>query len=151
MASESMSVSTVALGGDADRELLAKIAELGKGRHYEAAEADAIPRIFTKEAMEASRSAIKEEPFLAIPAEGADFLSGVDFKSAPPLLGYVMTRARPASKVHLLTESGDPLLACARFGLGSSAASARASTDAGLPNGSPGRATANSGASFCAL
>ena len=122
MADSSMTISTVALGSDADRNLMSKIADLGKGRYYEATEADSIPRIFTKEAIEASHSAIKEEPFNPVKTSSADFLDGIDFRSAPPLFGYVMTRSRPAAKVQLLAESGDPLLASARFGLGNSAA-----------------------------
>ena len=122
MSDMSMTVSTVALGSDADRALMARIADLGRGRYYEAAEASTMPRIFSKEAIEASRSAIKEEPFNPVKTGSADFLDGLDFASAPPLMGYVMTRARPAAKVLLLTENGDPLLATGRFGLGSSAA-----------------------------
>jgi len=42
--------------------------------------------------------------------------------SAPFLLGYVMTRAKPTSEVILITEKGDPLLAWWRYGLGMSVA-----------------------------
>ena len=37
---------------------------------------------------------------------------------APFLLGYVMTRPKPTSEVILATESGEPLLAWWRYGLG---------------------------------
>lgn len=121
MSDLSMTVSTVALGS-ADRELLSRIADIGRGRYYETTDAASIPRIFAKETIEASRTAIKEEPFNAVKAASPDFLDGVDFTSAPPLLGYVMARARPGARTQLLAESGDPLLATARFGLGSSAA-----------------------------
>lgn len=121
MSDSGMTLSTVALGS-ADKELLNRMAELGKGRYYETNDAESIPRIFAKETVEASKSAIKEEPFSPVSAARADFLDGIDFDSAPPLLGYVMTRARPGAKTYLLAESGDPLLASARFGLGNSLA-----------------------------
>lgn len=114
-------VSTVALGG-ADRQLLKRLAEIGGGRYYEAANADAMPRIFAKETLEASRSAIREEPFLPIKMADAQFLHGIDFERAPFLLGYVMARVRPTARTLMLTESGDPLLAVGRYGLGRTAA-----------------------------
>ncbi|MFC1497867.1 VWA domain-containing protein [Verrucomicrobiota bacterium] len=122
MASEGSTISTIALGAGADRALMHRIAELGRGRYYETVNADTIPRIFTKETIEASRSAIKEEPFSPIPAGGEDFLEGIELDNAPYLLGYVMTRMKPTAKIALLTEAGDPLLATGRYGLGKSAA-----------------------------
>ncbi len=45
-------------------------------------------------------------------------LSGYDADGLPVTLGYVMTEAKPAVQVLLAAESGDPLLAVGRFGLG---------------------------------
>jgi len=121
MADLSMTVSTVALGG-ADRALMQRIADLGRGRYYETMDADSVPQIFTKETLEASRSAIREEPFVPVKVADADFLQEIDFRKTPYLLGYVMTRIKPTAKTLLLTESADPLLAFGRFGLGRSVA-----------------------------
>jgi hypothetical protein len=49
-------------------------------------------------------------------------LADIDFGSAPFLLGYVVTRAKPTSEVVLATENGDPLLTWWRYGLGMSVA-----------------------------
>ena len=129
MAMENMTVSTVALGNGADRPLMNVIASIGKGRYYETMEAESVPRIFTKETMEASKSAIKEEPFIPIPLGEINFLEGIFLEEAPFLLGYVMTKSKPTAQVHLLTESGEPLLATGRYGLGFGAAFTSDTTD----------------------
>ena len=118
MADEGITISTVALGRGAQRELMSSIAEIGGGRYYETMSADTVPRIFARETIMASRSAIREDPLVAIKVGDADYLDGIDFNAAPPLLGYVMTRAKPTAQVQLITENGDPLLASAQFGLG---------------------------------
>jgi Ca-activated chloride channel family protein len=45
-------------------------------------------------------------------------LSGYREKDLPFLLGYVMTEPKPTSQVLLAAETGDPLLAVGRYGLG---------------------------------
>jgi uncharacterized membrane protein len=122
MADKGMTISTVALGGGAHRELMSRIAEIGKGRCYMTMDAQSVPRIFVRETIKASRSAIKEEPFVPVKIGSASFLSGIDFEKAPFLLGYVMTRIKPSASPLLLCENGAPLLAIGRFGLGQSIA-----------------------------
>ncbi|MEM1157670.1 MAG: VWA domain-containing protein [Verrucomicrobiota bacterium] len=122
MASESITVSTVALGSGADQELLKRISEWGNGRYYFTDTPNNIPQIFAKETMTASKSALQETPFVAMPVKSADFLEGVDFASSPFLLGYVITRLKPTAEHWLATERGDPLLVSWRYGLGQSAA-----------------------------
>lgn len=121
IASARMTVSTVALGG-ADTELLEKIARLGRGRYYLAEDASQVPRIFARETVTASKSAIEEQPFLPQVIRTTRALAELDLESAPFLLGYVTTQPKPTSEVILATEKGDPLLAWWRYGLGMSAA-----------------------------
>jgi len=118
MVSSNITVSTVALGSGADQTLLSRIAEIGKGRFYATNDPSTVPQIFTKETMEASRSAIKEEPFIAQKIKDENFLSDISFEDAPFLMGYVMTKAKPTAQTLLLTEQGDPLLSFGQFGLG---------------------------------
>jgi len=122
MARNGITASTVAVGTGADSDLLAQIARWGNGRYYETADPRNIPQIFTKETMTASKSAIQEFPFLAKPVRAVDFLEGVPWDTAPFLLGYVRTRAKPTSETWLLSERGDPVLSTWRFGLGTAAA-----------------------------
>ena len=111
-------VSTVALGGGADRPLLARLAEAGRGRYYETMDPNRVPQIFTRETMQASRSAIKEDLFSAVVVGDHPLLSGYEEAQLPFSLGYVMTRPRPTAQVLLATDTGDPLLAINPFGLG---------------------------------
>jgi len=122
MAAEKITVSTVAVGTDADVGLLEQIARLGNGRHYYTDNPRAIPQIFARETMMASKSAIEEIPFRAVPTKPADFLEGIDWTTAPLLLGYVKTEAKPTADLWLATENGLPLLASWQTGLGRVAA-----------------------------
>ncbi len=129
MAESNMTVSAVALGDGADRYLMSEIARIGRGRYYQTMDPANVPRIFSKETVEASRSAIREEPFLPVRIGDDDMISGIDFESIPMLLGYVMTRAKPTARMQLLSESGDPLLATGRYGLGKAVAFTSDATD----------------------
>ena len=112
-----ITVSTVALGG-ADRQLMETIAEIGGGRYYETDNPENVPQIFTKETMQASRSAIKEDIFGTVRTGDHQIVSGYADDQFPFSLGYVMTEAKPTAQVLLVAETGDPLLAQSRFGLG---------------------------------
>ncbi len=112
-----ITVSTVALG-EADRQLLAMIAEQGRGRYYETNDPANVPQIFTKETMQASKSAIKEDLFASVQTNDHPALSGYGDADLPFSLGYVMTQQKPSAQTLLVTETGDPLLAISRFGLG---------------------------------
>ncbi len=122
MAADRITVSTVALGGDADQTLLEEIARIGNGRFYLADDAAQVPQIFAKETVTASKSAINEQPFSPAIVRPTQVLSEIRLDEAPFLLGYVVTRPKPTAEVILATESGDPLLAWWRYGLGMSVA-----------------------------
>ena len=117
MADSGITVSTVALG-DADRQLLANIANIGRGRYYETNDPANVPQIFTKETMQASKSAIKEDFYGSVQTGDHRALAGFNKTELPFTLGYVMTQQRPTAQLLLIAESGDPLLAVSRFGLG---------------------------------
>lgn len=121
MANAGITISTVALG-NADRQLLASIAEIGQGRYYETTDPSTIPHIFTKETVETSRTAVKEDIFSIVQTGDHPMLSGVDETELPVVLGYVMTRAKPATQLLYALDTGDPLFAVSRYGLGTGAA-----------------------------
>ncbi|MDR2441481.1 MAG: VWA domain-containing protein [Planctomycetaceae bacterium] len=125
MVNDQITVSTVGVG-DADNELLKMIAQNGKGRHYSCNDPQEIPQIFAKETITAGKSAIHEIPFVPVIVTPTEVLANIDIETAPPLLGYVVTRAKPASRFILATQNetgtGDPLLVWWRYGLGISAA-----------------------------
>ncbi|MGB0743301.1 MAG: VWA domain-containing protein [Opitutales bacterium] len=119
MSNRGMTVSTVALGSNSARALMANIAQTGRGRYYETTDPASVPQIFTKETMQASKSAIKEDLYGAILTGDHPVMSGYEDANLPLVLGYVMTRANPTAQVLLIAETGDPLLAITRYGLGS--------------------------------
>ena len=118
MASSRITVSTVGVGNDADKNLLEEIARVGQGRNYFTDDPSAVPQIFAKETVTASKSAINEQPFVPQVMRPTQALADIDFATAPFLLGYVMTRPKPTCEFILASEKGDPLLAWWRYGLG---------------------------------
>lgn len=119
MRAESITLSTVGLGGDVNRQLLQEAANLGGGRAYFTNDPHHIPRIFTRETTNVAQNSAVEEYVQAIPQDSADFLRGIDMRRAPFLRGYVATQAKPRpAQVILQSELGDPLLARWREGLG---------------------------------
>ena len=122
LVADNITLSTVGVGSDADMVLLDQLARWGNGRYYHTDSPENIPQIFARETILAARPSIREVPFLAVPNRRAPFLEGIDFSSAPPLLGFVSTVLRPGADLWLSTESGEPLLATWRVGLGKTAA-----------------------------
>jgi Ca-activated chloride channel family protein len=118
MAQARITLSTVAVGSDSDTSLLEEIAKTGQGRYYLTEDPAAIPQIFAKETVTASKSAIDEQPFIPQVVRATQALKEIDLENSPFLLGYVMTRPKPTCEVILATEKGDPLLVWWRYGLG---------------------------------
>lgn len=114
-----ITVTTVAVGESADRDLLEQIAALAGGRYYSTNDANNIPKIFMKETTQVSRTSVVEEHFrprVEPRFSRLQVLRGLG--ALPPLLGYVSTKAKPRAEVILTTHRGEPLLARWRLGLG---------------------------------
>ncbi|MBI1396000.1 MAG: VWA domain-containing protein [Betaproteobacteria bacterium] len=122
LARTGVTVSTVAIGDRPNLPLMADIAVIGKGRSY-VAKADAdLPGLFVRETRRLLGDAIVEEPFHARVARRTAALAGIDFAHAPPLLGFVATRAKRFAEVELDAPKRQPLLASTHYGLGKSVA-----------------------------
>lgn len=118
-----ITLTTVAVGGDADLNFLRDLAVKTGGRSYLAHDAALLPRIFTRETVLAARAAFAEKPFQAARGAGHSVLRGVEVAGAPALLGNNLSTLRPPPAVGVLTgPEGDPLLAVGRAGLGRTAA-----------------------------
>ena len=123
MAEAKITVSTVALGAGADDALLARIAAWGKGRSYIVADPTSIPQVFSEEAEEATGNTLREQPFKPVVKKNVQLFKGIDFKTAPALLGYVATKSKETSEVLLESpDRQDPVLARWHYGLGKTAA-----------------------------
>jgi Mg-chelatase subunit ChlD len=116
MARDRITISTVAIGRDADLEFMRNLARWGGGRSYVAKDLYSVPKIFTAEALMAVRSFIVEEPVpLARRGEGPT-VAGLT--SPPPIRGYVATAPKPSSDVAFVSPRGDPVVATWQYGLG---------------------------------
>ncbi|HZV95156.1 MAG TPA: VWA domain-containing protein [Candidatus Nitrosocosmicus sp.] len=123
MAKDKITVSTVAIGKDADAQLMFDIAKWGRGRFYYTEDDTTIPRIFTLETQLASKASLVEQPFKAsVGSPAHEAIQDIDWKGAPPLGGYVATSLKGTADMVLLTHQEDPLLATWRYGLGRTAA-----------------------------
>jgi uncharacterized membrane protein/Mg-chelatase subunit ChlD len=122
MAQQRITVSTVALGEDADKWLMSQVAEWGHGRYYFANDAESVPRIFTSETILVARTLVEEHTFLPSVRQDHEVLRGIESKELPPLRGYVLAYPKPAAEVLLVSDKTDPVLAVWRYGLGRTAA-----------------------------
>jgi Mg-chelatase subunit ChlD len=117
MAQGKITVSTIAIGSDADRKMMKNLADLGGGRYYETSDAGSLPRIFVKEAFVASEL-IMEGDFRPIASGDSEILKGIDTSSLPPIRGYVGTSAKEGASVTITSDQDDPILASWQYGLG---------------------------------
>ncbi len=115
-----ITMSTVAVGGDADRTLLEHLAKVGGGRYYFTDQLRSIPKIFTKETVLATRNYFVEENFRPMAGAPSPVLRGVD--EVASLSGYVATTLKPNAEAALLSARGEPVLATWQYGLGRAAA-----------------------------
>ncbi|MBD3184770.1 VWA domain-containing protein [Candidatus Poribacteria bacterium] len=121
MARDNITLSTVAIGQNADIETMRELARIGQGRFYQTNQAGDLPRIFIRETFEASEF-INEGLFTPVKTQDSPVISGVDVESMPSIYGYMGTSAKDGASVIISTETGDPLLAAWQYGLGRSVA-----------------------------
>jgi len=120
MSEARITVSSVAVGPAADRELLHNIAVWGKGRDYTVQNAKELPEVFVKEAKNAATPSFDEKditPVVKAPA----FLGDLDAAHAPKLKGITATVLKDTALEVMSTDEGDPLLAFWPIGLGRTA------------------------------
>jgi Mg-chelatase subunit ChlD len=129
MRRQGITTTGVAVGSDADRMLLADVAQRGGGKFYQVLSPRAIPRIFMREARRVAMPLVFEDKNgIAIQRVGeSEVLTGID-APPPPTTGYVLTTLKqdPLVEVVLATprqvQANSAILATWQFGLGRSAA-----------------------------
>ena len=122
IAADGITMSTVTMGADADRPLMARLATLGKGRYYHADDPRNVPRIFTSETMTITRDLVVEGDIRPRRAYAGELIAGFGADAFPVLGGYQRTYAKPAAQVLLAGHGEDPLLVAWRYGLGKAVA-----------------------------
>ena len=116
-----ITVSTVAVGKDSDRNLLKAISVWGGGRGYYTDDAANLPRIFVGETKMATKKAILEKTMKPFRAMEGDMVQGIPMDDLPLIRGLVVVYPKPGSRIMIDTEEG-PLLAAWSYGLGRSVA-----------------------------
>ncbi|KXH79832.1 VWA domain-containing protein [Sporosarcina sp. HYO08] len=113
----SVTLTTVAIGSDADGNLLEDMAESGGGRFYNVIDESTIPAILTRETSMMTRTYIVDDPFYMqvgnVPEWTALFSEGV-----PQMNAYIATTAKRAATIVGESPQEDPIIAEWMYGLG---------------------------------
>lgn len=120
--SHGITLSTVAIGTDADGQLLKKMSEMASGRFYDVQDENMIPSILSRETAMISKTYIIDEPFIPRvydqPNWNILFNEGV-----PQMNAYIATTLKQGATLVLDHETEeDPILAMWNYGLGKSMA-----------------------------
>lgn len=118
-----VTLSTIAIGDDADKELLKRLAAQGAGRYNFAADPQDLPRLTLKETELAREDPkvegeVQPQPYLQAGSEAHPTMRGFVPRRLPSLGGYVGATLKPAADLILQAPEGDPILAGWQYGLG---------------------------------
>ena len=111
-------LSTIALGEDADTDLLNFLADEAGGRYHFAARDEDIPVLTLQEARSAGSQSVIRGNFRPIQTAPSPILAGIDPTTMPELAGYDFAEAKPDAQVVLTSDREDPVLAKWQYGLG---------------------------------
>ena len=119
IASKGITMSSVAVGEEADAQILADLAKHGKGTSYICKNPEELPAIFAVETTAAAKIGIIERTTKLQTASSLSTLGKFDAGKSPSLLGYVQTQAKPDAAVVYsapeLNGVSDPILSWRRY------------------------------------
>lgn len=121
MVGAGMTVSSIAVGREADAQLLGRIATWGKGRAYAVLNAAEVPKIFVKEARTAMPAFDEGEGTVPV-VKTRSVLATVPLRDIPPLRGHTAMVLKDTATEVLVTAKGEPLLSWWPIGRGRTAA-----------------------------
>ncbi|MFK9092403.1 VWA domain-containing protein [Bacillus salipaludis] len=116
-----VTLSTVALGRDADRNLLEDLAGKGSGRFYDVTDASVIPSILSRETVMTTRTYIEDNPFYPVVQPYSEW-TPLFQKGVPKMNAYIAVTAKSRAQVPLVSEKKDPILSQWQYGLGTTLA-----------------------------
>jgi uncharacterized membrane protein len=123
MVADGITLTTIAVGDDADHETLKRLADVGNGQYHPVRNPRTLPRVLVDSVQVINKPLIKEVPFApVVRATGSTLTIGLD--AAPILDGLVITGPKPDPQVSVEMEhpDGEPLLVHWQAGLGRTAA-----------------------------
>lgn len=110
-------MSTVAIGSDADWNLLEELAELGGGRFYDVVDESTVPAILSRETSMMTRTYIEDEPFY-MTMGGVEEWSSLFKDGIPEMNAYIATTVKNTATMVAKSPKDDPVLAEWMYGLG---------------------------------
>lgn len=117
-----VTISTVGLGRDVNRNYLQKVAENAKGAAYFVEDPSMLQQILLKDVMDHTGSTAIEGSVSVNVARETELTEGIDFTNAPKLKGFVKYETKPSADLLLTVDREDaPLLARWQYGLGRAA------------------------------
>ncbi|HEY0583024.1 MAG TPA: VWA domain-containing protein, partial [Chloroflexota bacterium] len=106
MRQDRIGLSAVAIGDDADTDLMPKLARLAQGRYYFTEKIRELPRIITAEAALAKRAALVEGHIQPQFVTSSPILRGIAPNQIPALTGHIATTAKDTAEVVLASDEG---------------------------------------------
>jgi len=111
-------LSSIAIGDDADTDLLNFLADEGNGRYHFTDKPEDIPKLTLEEAQSAGSQAVIRGAFQPIQKLPSPILASFAPEDLPVLDGYDFAEAKPDAQVVLASDRDDPILAKWQYGLG---------------------------------
>jgi hypothetical protein len=116
-----VTISTVGIGQDVNKQYLEKVAQAAEGKSYFVLDLNQLEQILIKDVMEHTGTTAVERPLAPEVAKQVEVLNEVGMESAPELKGYVRFISKPTADTLLTIDKKDPLLTRWQYGLGRSA------------------------------
>ncbi|WP_106769841.1 VWA domain-containing protein, partial [Paenibacillus faecalis] len=117
MVDNKITLSSVAVGADADMALLQSLADSAKGRYYYVEDETTLPAVFSREAVLMAKSYIVDKPFVPAIQNAGEWESLFE-QGVPGLYGYVATTPKASAQTVLVSPEPDPILARWQYGSG---------------------------------
>lgn len=115
--SKNITMSTVAIGSDADQMLLETLADSGGGRFYDVVDESTVPAILSRETSMMTRTYIEDNPFYmtlgGVSEWNALFADGI-----PKINAYIATTAKSTATIVAESPKEDPVIAEWMYGIG---------------------------------
>jgi Mg-chelatase subunit ChlD len=111
-------LSTIAIGDDADTDLLQFLAERGNGNYHPTERPEEIPLLTLAEAESAGSQSIINGTFRPLQVGASPIMSGFSPEGLPEIDRYDFSEAKPNAQVVLTSGREDPVLAKWQYGLG---------------------------------
>jgi len=116
-----VTISTVGLGQDVNKQYLERVATLANGKAYLVSDPAGLEQVLLRDVLEHTGSTVVEKPIRPVVLKRSEIFDGVGLETAPALKGYVRFEAKPTAEVLLRADQEDPLLARWQYGLGRAA------------------------------